>query len=526
MKQANIPGTKKPHLCGKVYLVGAGPGDPGLITLRAVELLRQAEVVVHDRLVNRLLRRYAPQAQWIDVGKRPDHHPVPQDEINAILVEQAGCGALVVRLKGGDPFVFGRGGEEALALARAGIPFEVVPGVTSAIAVPAYAGIPVTQRSLAGSVTLIAGHRTDSEPDIDLQAASACSDTLVFLMGVQNLPAIVNGLLERGRGLDTPVALLENGTTPAQKVVVGTLGNILERAVETQPPAIAVVGEVVRLREELAWFEAASERPLLGMRVLNTRPQEPGERDDFTDRLERLGAEVMEMPALRVVPPADFTALDEAIQKLACARGNAPAWDWIVFTSANAVKYTLERILALGWDLRILGGVKLGAVGEVTGRMLASYHLNADFIPTRFSGLDWTVEAGSLENQRVLLPRSGIAPDDLARNLERRGAAVETVEAYTIAPSDPQSEILNQLTEGGFDVVAFFSPSAVRGLLGMQVGLPEEGGVLNGLAHSAIACVGSTTAAEAEKAGLHPAIMPDQYCAEGLVEALLKWRTL
>lgn len=245
---------------GMVYLVGGGPGDPGLLTIRGQECLRKADVVVHDRLVNNQLLAHAPGAELIDVGKSPDHHLLPQDQINAILIEKACAGKTVVRLKGGDPFVFGRGGEEAQALAQAGIPFEIVPGVSSAIAVPAYAGIPVTQRGVAKSVAFITGHCAGSNPlDLNWQALAQGIDTLVFLMGVYGLPAIVSALLEAGRPCDTPVALIEKGTLPEQKVVTGTLENILEKAAGIQPPTIIVVGEVVNLHETLQWFRPESE---------------------------------------------------------------------------------------------------------------------------------------------------------------------------------------------------------------------------------------------------------------------------
>ncbi len=254
MKAELIPGA------GRVSLVGAGPGDPGLITLRGVERLREAEVVVHDRLINEELLQYAPQAERVDVGKLPDHHPIPQAEINAILVEKALAGKNVVRLKGGDPFVFGRGGEEALALAAAGIPFEIVPGVTSAIAVPAYAGIPVTQRGMANSVAFITGHAAGSRPlELDWGALAHGVDTLVFLMGVSSLPTIVSSLSSAGLPAETPVALIERGTLPEQKVVTGTLADILEKAVAVEPPCIIIVGQVVDLHCALAWFQAMPE---------------------------------------------------------------------------------------------------------------------------------------------------------------------------------------------------------------------------------------------------------------------------
>jgi uroporphyrinogen III methyltransferase/synthase len=264
MPENNSTNNAEKKSGGIVYLVGAGPGDPGLLTLRGLEYLQKAEVVVHDRLANQQLLAYAPQAQLIDVGKQSDHHPVPQTRINAILVEEASKGKVVVRLKGGDPFVFGRGGEEAQALAEAGIPFEIVPGVTSAIAVPAYAGIPVTQREVACSVAFITGHNAGSRHlDLNWRALAQGVDTLVFLMGVHNLALIVNSLMEAGRSPDTPVALIEQGTLPGQKVLTGSLADILEKAAEIKPPAIIIVGEVVNLHSSLDWFKPALEPSLI-----------------------------------------------------------------------------------------------------------------------------------------------------------------------------------------------------------------------------------------------------------------------
>lgn len=259
MRETNSNHSIEKYANGIVYLVGAGPGDPGLLTLRGLECLQKADVVVHDRLVNPTLLVYATQAKFIDVGKLPNHHPVPQEDINAILVEKAREGKTVVRLKGGDPFVFGRGGEEAQVLAEAGIQFEIIPGVTSAIAAPAYAGIPVTHRGVASSVAFVTGHAAGAEPlDMNWRALAQGVDTLVFLMGVNNLPPIVTALTEAGRSSETPVALIEQGTTPAQKVVVGTLTNILEKADEIQAPAIIIIGEVVGLRSALEWFKPKS----------------------------------------------------------------------------------------------------------------------------------------------------------------------------------------------------------------------------------------------------------------------------
>jgi uroporphyrinogen III methyltransferase/synthase len=511
---------------GIVYLVGAGPGDPGLITVRGVECLQQAQVVVFDRLVSPLLRRHAPQAQWIDVGKQPDHHPIPQSEINALLVQHAQAGKVVVRLKGGDPFVFGRGGEEALALVEAGIPFEIVPGVSSAVAVPAYAGIPVTQRGMAASVAFITGHRTQDIDNIAaaLDCAAMSAGTRVFLMGVTNLPAIVQRMIENGCSPDTPAAVIQQGTTAHQKVVEGTLANIVERSVGIDPPAITIVGEVVRLRQQLRWFDLPQARPLLGLRVLNTRPQTSLDRDDLDERLSNLGAEVLNLPATRIVPALDPSGLDRAIQALAQSTGASQAFDWIVFTSANAVQFFFARLYALGYDARILPGVRLGAVGKATAQALAGYHLKADFVPSRFTGLDWASEVGDLTGQRVLLPRSEIAPPDLVRALQAKGAQVETAVAYSVAAAEPDMQVLQALVEGHIDVVVLFSPSALRGLLGMLepvAGAEQSREILNRLA---TACVGPTTAAAAQEAGIQVRLVAREFTVEGLVESLVAWR--
>jgi uroporphyrinogen III methyltransferase/synthase len=505
-----------------VILVGAGPGDPGLITMRGVECLRLAQVVVYDRLAGRRLLRYAPQAEMIDVGKSPDHHPVPQAEINRILIEKASAGKLVVRLKGGDPFVFGRGGEEALALVEAGIPFEIVPGVTSAVAVPAYAGIPVTQRNLVTSFAIMTGHRAEESrrlrPKVDCSDVHA--DTRVFLMGVHNLDAIVKGLSDNGCPGDTPAAVISQGTTPQQAVVVGALADIVEKAAAIEPPAIIIVGEVVRLREQMRWFDHPARRPLLGLRILNTRPEESGGLDELTAALAGLGAEVIEQPAFRLVPPPDPEPLDAAIRRLA-----GGGYDWILFSSANAVRFFFARLEAAGFDTRILAGVKIGATGSATGEALAGYHLKADFIPSRFSGADWAVEAGDLAGRRVLLPRSEAGMAGTVQALVERGAEVDAVTAYAPVPAEPEPEALAALLAGSVDLAVLFSPSAVRGLLEMleQAAGPERMADLKrGLQ---TACIGPTTAAAAAGAGLQVAVVPKTYTVEGLVEALKQWRT-
>jgi uroporphyrinogen III methyltransferase/synthase len=503
---------------GFVSLIGAGPGDPGLLTLRGAEALRQADVVVFDRLANpNLLALCPPAVERIDVGKQPDHHPVPQESINQILVDQARLGRRVARLKGGDPFVFGRGGEEALALAQAGIAYEIIPGVSSAIAVPAYAGIPVTQRSMAGSFVVIAGHRSD-ESGGDGLAAAAAADTRVFLMGVQNLPTIVQRLVEQGVSVDTPVAVVASGTTPQQQVICGALGDIVERAKDVQPPAITIVGQVAGLRSRLQWFDDPHTRPLFGLRVLNTRAAENHRRDDFHTHLERLGAQVMDLPATRLAPPEDSAPLQAAIEGL-----SKRAFDWIFFPSANAVTYFFQQLEQSG-DLRQLGRVRLGAVGPVTADALHDYHLKPDFLPSQFTGLDWVNEVGDLHGRRILIPRSDVAPHDLITALESRGAQVQAVVAYRTLPGQAGPEALRLVWEHQVDVISLFSPSALDGLLHMlaqERGSEAAAAALNRLA---LACIGPSTAQAARKHGLKVEIIADTHTADGLAQALVQWR--
>ncbi|NUQ00835.1 MAG: uroporphyrinogen-III C-methyltransferase, partial [Armatimonadetes bacterium] len=341
---------------GKVYLVGAGSGDPGLLTLRGRDILARCEVVVYDRLVNPRLLQHAPQAERVFVGKQPGRVALSQEGINQLLVERGLAGQLVCRLKGGDPFVFGRGGEEALACRAAGVPFEVVPGVTSAIAAAAYAGIPVTHRNVATSFAVITGHENpDKEsPQVDWAGIARAADTLVFLMGIGNLPEIATRLVAEGRSPETPVALVERGSWPRQRVVTGTLANIVATAAaaEIKPPAITVVGEVVGLAGELAWLPEA--RPLHGKVVLVTRART--QASEATEQFTALGAEVVEFPVIAIAP----RAVGERLAELLAA---GLAYDWLVFTSANAVEVFFDSLMAAGGDARALAGCRLGAVG-------------------------------------------------------------------------------------------------------------------------------------------------------------------
>lgn len=494
----------KPETCNlkpRVYLIGAGPGDPGLITVKGVECLRRADVVVYDRLVAPALLDYAPaSAEKIYVGKASGEHTMTQAEINALLIEKARAGKIVARLKGGDPFVFGRGGEEALALAEAGIAFEIVPGITSAIAVPAYAGIPVTHRGIAASFTVATGHRADESPIPNLQFP-----TLVFLMGVENLESIVASLREAGREATTPVALVRWGTTPQQQTIVGTLENIVERARGLQPPAVLIVGEVVNLRERLQWFE---HRPLLGKRILVTRARE--QASELARRLAELGAEPIEFPTIRIAPLDDYAQLDAAL---------AQKYDWVIFTSVNGVRFVWERLIALGRDARAFAGTRLAAIGSATAEELARHGLRADFVPREYVAEALAEQIGDVAGQRILLPRADIARETLAHELRARGAHVDDVAAYrtiTTDANDPRvQEIRAQLVRGEIDAITFTSSSTVRGFVNCQ--LPIDNCQLT------IACIGPVTARTARELGLRVDIVAEEYTIAGLIAALVKF---
>jgi len=501
---------------GIVYLIGAGPGDPGLITVRGRERLAQADVVVYDRLVDpSLLEAARPDAERIYVGKAADRHTLPQEEINRLLVEKARAGLRVARLKGGDPFVFGRGGEEAQALAAAGVPFEVVPGVTSAVAAPAYAGIPLTHRDLAASFAVVTGHRRSeaeatAEDGLGLDwEALASIDTLVFLMGVTNLPVIAERLVRAGRDPRTPAAAIRWGTTPRQEVIAGTLEDIVARAEAAglRPPAVVVVGEVVALRDDLRWFDT---RPLFGLRVLVTRSRAQASR--LSARLRALGAEPVEFPSIKILPPEDWAPLDRAIVHL-------DRYDWVIFTSANGVRFFWERLERAGKDGRAFAGIRLGAIGPATGDALRQRGLRADLVPSRYVAEAVLAEIGPVEGLRVLLPRADLARPALAEGLRRAGATVEEVVAYrTVRPSEGDAEgVRRALADGEIDVLTFTSSSTVRNLLTALDPLPP-------LPESTIvACIGPITAQTAREAGLPVHVVAAEHTIEGLVGALVEY---
>lgn len=501
---------------GKVYLIGAGPGDPGLFTLRGVTCLREADVIVYDYLANpRLLSYGKPDAELIYVGKKGgDADAASQSEIGRLLIEKARSGKIVARLKGGDPFVFGRGGEEGEELYHAGIAFEVVPGVTSAIAVPAYAGIPLTHRDYASSVAILTGHEdpTKQTSVIAWDKIATGIGTLVFLMGAGNLPTIVDQLLNHGRSKDTPAAVMHWGTKPEQETVTGTLENIVALA-QTRglgPPAVLVVGDVVRLRERLNWFER---RPLFGKRILVTRTREQAGR--FAELLEGQGAEVLEAPLIEIVPPKNWEPLDQAIERL-------DTYQWVIFTSANGVDAFFRRLRELRQDARRLSAAKICAIGSATADALERYTVIPDVIPTEFraEGIIDALKSYDLQGVRILLPRAEVARDLLPRDLEQRGATVDVVPVYRTVKSDTAGEMLTRLLQDRtIDIVTFTSSSTVTNFV---EALAQED--LKALCDGVrVACIGPITQETAERFGLPIDIVPERYTIPSFVDAIVQY---
>jgi len=497
---------------GKVWLVGAGPGDPGLLTLAGAACLARAEVVLYDRLVHPRLLDLAPAgAERIYVGKQAGGHTLTQDEINALLVARACEGKRVVRLKGGDPYVFGRGGEEAVALAAAGVPFEVVPGVTSAVAAPAYAGIPVTHRGLASSVAVVTGHEdaAKEESSIDWARLATGVDTLVLLMGVANLPDIAEQLVRHGRPPETPAAVIEWGTLPRQRTVSGTLGDIARRAAEAglRPPAVTVIGEVARLRETLRWFD---NRPLFGKRVLVTRTRR--QASALSQALAEAGAEPIELPTIEIESRADPGAVQAALDAL-----RAGAYAWTVFTSANGVELFFGHLRERGLDARAFGSTMVAAIGPGTAEALAGEGITANVVPENFvtEGLLRALAEHEMADRRVLVPRAEGARRELIEGLEALGARVDELTLYRSAvPREPDAEGLRRLRAGEVDIVTFASSSAVRNLAEML------GSDLETLRGPLIACIGPVTARAAEELGLSVGLVADEHTIPGLVAAL------
>ena len=486
-----------------------------MITAKGLAVLRRAQVVVYDQLASPELLKEAPAgAEIIYVGKKAGAHAVPQEGINDLLVARARAGLTVVRLKGGDPFVFGRGGEEAEELAQAGIPFEVVPGVTAAVAVPAYAGIPVTHRRYTTLVTFITGHEdpTKETSTIPWEALGQNPGTLVFLMGVKNLPEICRQLVERGRDSRTPAAVIERGATLAQRTVTGTLADIAPKAqaAAIKPPAILVVGGVVALRETLKWWET---RPLWGQTVVVTRSRQQASK--LVALLADAGAHCLEVPTLEIGPPDDFGPFDQALKKLS-------QYHWVIFTSANGVEAFMERLFQGGRDVRALGGAKIAAIGPATAESLRAYGLNADVVPHAFkaevllAALSPLVTVGS----KMLLARAQIAREVLPQGLVRLGAKVDVAPVYkSRIPPEIPPEAATALKEGRVDILTFTSSATVHNFAKL---LGRDRFQALG-AKAVVASIGPITSATLNEYGITPQIEPADYTIPALAQAIVDY---
>ncbi len=522
----NLADSGEPKIsAGTVYLVGAGPGDPKLITVAGREALERADVVVYDRLAHPKLLRYAPNsAEIIFAGKSADRHVLTQDEINAELATHALEGKTVVRLKGGDPFVFGRGGEEAEYLRERAIPFVVVPGISSSIAAPAYAGIPVTHRDASSSFAVITGHERADDRESGTRSAGEsegrrrwdriafAADTLVFLMGVESIGEIASRLIENGRDPQTPVAMVRWGTWAGrQQTLTGVLGNIAQRVRDAgfKAPAVTVVGDVVRWREKLQWWD---NRPLFGKRIVVTRARE--QASVLIDSLEQLGADTFEFPTIKIVPPSDhFAALDTSI-------ANIGSYAWIIPTSVNGVEAFFARLAHAGEDTRALASAKFAAVGPATAAKLMEHGIRADFVPAKLTGEDIALEfPDDVAGKSILIPRAKDAAEKLPAILASRGAHVDDVAAYeTVRDSANSDELRGYLEAREMDVITFTSSSTVKNFATAFGPNPPS------IADVALACIGPSTAQTAREIfQREPEIIATEHTIPGLVAAILRF---
>lgn len=495
---------------GKVFLVGAGPGDPGLITCKGLACLEKADVVVYDNLADeRLVEDVPDSAERIYVGKTAGHHTMPQGEINDLLVAKAKEGKTVVRLKGGDPFVLGRGGEEAEALVSNNIPYEIIPGITSAVAVPAYAGIPVTHRGLASSFAVITGHEDPAKENssINWEKLATGADTLVFLMGMQNIAGIRTKLTKYGRSGRTPVAVIKDGTKTSQITIVGTLDDIVEKVKEHQigPPAVIVVGNVVGLAEKLRWFD---KRPLFGQRILVTRARRQASK--LSRLLADRGAEPVELPAIEIEPALDSVELHRAVQNLA-------RYQWLIFTSVNGVEVFFQVLRQNSLDTRTLHGITIWAIGPATADCLQENGIIPDYVPDVYTteGIIAGLKKRDIAGKRFLLPRADIVDDRLAKAIKEYGGEPEEIIAYRTSPAQESIErARNLLLSKQIDVITFTSSSTVTNLMAALKGsLPITG-------WPKIASIGPKTTETACQAGLNVDIIAGEPTIPGLVTAI------
>ena len=506
--------TNRESKKGRVFLVGAGPGDAKLLTLRGKECLEQADVVLYDHLANPELLKFVPShAERIYVGRKGRGAYRDQAEINILLITKAQEGKCVVRLKGGDPFVFGRGGEEAEVVADAGIPFEVVPGVTAAIAVPAYAGIPVTHRTLASTAAFVTGHEDPAKPTSAMEwpRLASAEGTLVFLMGMKNLPHIVERLIHDGKPASTPVALIRWGTYARQRTVVGTLSDIVGKAgiADMSPPTVIIVGEVVRLRDRLNWYES---QPLFGKAILVTRPRD--QAPALSNLLAAQGAEPVECPMLEIQPPDSWIPMDEAIDALL-------SYNWIIFTSLNGVQSFMERLWLHQKDVRCLAGLRVCCIGPRTKEEAARWGIVADLVPKDFQaeGILEAMRKLGVEKQRILIPRAKVAREILPDQLRTMGATVQVVQAYqSVRPAVPVVPIRDRLRNKEIQYLTFTSSSTVRNfceLFDNRQELKELTGAVP------IAVIGPITAQTVHEEGLSVDVMAVENTIPALVDAII-----
>lgn len=498
---------------GIVYLVGAGPGDPGLITVKGLECIKKGDVILYDYLVNiSLINNVRKDAELIYVGKQGGDHTLSQDEINQLIVDKAKGGKVIVRLKGGDPYVFGRGGEECLFLLEHNIAFEVVPGITAAIATPNYAGIPVTFRKYTSTFGLITGHEDPTKPgsDVDWEKISTGIGTLTFYMGVKNLPYIVKQLTTHGRAKDTPVAVIRWGTRSKQETVVGTLETIVDVAKNIKAPAITIVGEVVSLRDKLNWFE---KKKLFGKTIIVTRSR--AQASEFSEKLIDLGAEVLEFPTIDIAAPDDFKPMDDQINQL-------ESIDWIIFTSVNGVDAFFDRICDLGKDIRELKGVKICAIGPATAQRVKDVRLKVDCQPPKYvaeSIVESLKEMEEIKGKRFLMPRADIARSFLPKALIDLGAEVSDVVAYKTIMAEPRDlKVVDKLKSGEIDYVTFTSSSTARNFVEIigKENVPEIS------ENTKFASIGTITTETAKKLGMDITIEAEEFTIPGLVDAIIK----
>ena len=496
---------------GKVVLVGAGPGDVGLLTLNGKQWLQKADVILYDHLVNPDMVRFTQKStEMIYVGKKEGIASMEQEQINHLLISKACEGKIVIRLKGGDPFLFGRGGEEIQAVQKAGIPFVIVPGVSSVTGVAAYAGIPLTHRHLSSTLSIITGSNEKKQGDIhiDWEKIAARSGTLVFLMGARKLPLIVEKLMKFGKNPETPIAVVQWGTTARQKTWTGTLGTIVEISAKDKilPPALTIIGEVVNLKPDIEWYE---QLPLFGKTVVVTRKGD--QADSMIDRLRELGAEPFFFPVIETIAPDDWSPLDNALNNLSQYQG-------LIFTSVNGVRFFAERLKAIDQDIRELKGIRVFTIGPKTAEAVRDLGIRVDVVPEDFvaESLIESIGKENIKGKRFLIPRATVARETLPEQLRKMGAFVDIAPVYqTILPSPSVEALEKRLKEGSIDVITFTSSSTVNNFLALM-----SDKLLPYIKKAKIACIGPITEKTARDAGLNVEIVPNQYTVSSLMDAI------